>query len=390
MQRYIVPRVQSIPPSGIRAFFDLVQSSKDVISLGVGEPDFVAPWHVRDAAVHTLERGKLAYTPNAGLIELREEIGQYMHDRFGVHYEPTSEVIVTVGGSEAIDLALRVLVQEGDDVLVPEPTYVSYAPVTTLCGATPIPVSTAEHGFVLTVEALERAVTPRTKVLLACFPSNPTGATMTREQWLPIAAFAKQKDIVIISDEIYAELTYNGDPISVASLPELRDRTVVVSGFSKAFAMTGWRIGYACGHRDIIAAMLKVHQYTMMCAPTTSQWAAVQSLREGRADTARMVASYNQRRRFVLTSFAQMGMQCHEPTGAFYAFPAIASFGLSDEQFAKRLLLEGKVAAIPGSVFGIGGEGHIRCSYATSIQQLTIAMERMQAFVTALRAEMPE
>lgn len=384
MQRYIAPNVQAIPPSGIRAFFDLVQTSKDIISLGVGEPDFVAPWHVRDVAVHTLEQGKLTYTPNAGLYELREAIAEYMHDRFGVAYEPENEVLVTVGGSEAIDLALRVLVQAGDEVLIPEPTYVSYTPVATLCGARPVPVPTAADQFKLTVEALQSVVTPRAKVLLLCFPSNPTGAVMTQAEWTPIVDFVREHDLIVISDEIYAELTYSDAPVSFASLPGMKDRTIVVSGFSKAFAMTGWRLGYACGHRELIAAMLKIHQYTIMCAPTTSQWAAVQSLREGREDVQRMVESYNQRRRIVVQAFQQMGLPCHEPEGAFYAFPCIDRFGLSAQSFATRLLSEAKVAAVPGSVFGLGGAGHLRCSYATSVSKLTEALERMHRFVVSL------
>lgn len=386
MQKYITPQVRAIPPSGIRAFFDLVSHNKEVISLGVGEPDFVTPWHVRDVAVQGLEQGKTTYTPNAGLVELREEIASYMHAQFGLVYEPQEEVLVTVGGSEAIDLALRVLVQPGDEVLVPEPTYVSYAPVTAVCGGVPVGVPTYAHdAFKLRPEALRAAITPRSKVLILSYPSNPTGAIMTKPEWEAIAQLVKAHDLIVISDEIYAELTYSGKHVSFASLPEMRDRTIVVSGFSKAFAMTGWRLGYACGHRELLAAMLKVHQYTIMCAPTMSQWAAVEALRYGMDEVAHMVESYNQRRRLVVHTLRQMGIDCHEPQGAFYVFPYIGSLGVTSAQFAMKLLTEGNVAAIPGHVFGQGGEGFIRCSYATSVAKLTEALTRMAHVVAHVR-----
>ncbi|WP_309121129.1 aminotransferase class I/II-fold pyridoxal phosphate-dependent enzyme [Paenibacillus sp.] len=387
MKRYLTPFVQAIPPSGIRKFFDLVSGSKDIISLGVGEPDFVTPWRFRDAAVNGLEQGRTTYTHNAGLPELREAIAEYLYRQFEVKYEPRDEVLVTVGGSEAIDLALRSLVSPGDEVLVPEPCYVSYSPITAIGGGIPVGIETfAKDQFKLRAESLKAAITPRSKVLILSYPSNPTGGIMTREDYEPIAKLVEEHDLIVISDEIYAELSYDGKHCSFASLPGMRDRTILVSGFSKAFAMTGWRMGYACGHPDIIGAMLKIHQYTVMCAPVMGQLAAIEALKNGMEEKDRMVESYNQRRRLVVKGFRDIGLDIHEPHGAFYAFPSIAKTGLSSEEFAQRLLVEGKVAAVPGHVFGLGGEGFLRCSYATSVANLTEAIDRIGAFVHTLRA----
>lgn len=385
MQQYLAANARAIPPSGIRRFFDLVSASKDkdIISLGVGEPDFVTPWRVRDAAVYALEKGKTQYTANAGMPELREAIGQYLSTQFNLTYDPAKEMIVTVGGSEGIDLALRALIEPGDEILVPEPSYLPYTPISSLCGGVPVGIETfAENQFKLTAESLKAAITPKSKVLILCYPSNPTGAIMSYEEMLPIAKLVKEHDLIVISDEIYAELTFKGKHVSFASLPGMKDRTILVSGFSKAFAMTGWRMGYTCGHPDIISAMLKIHQYTIMCAPIMGQTAALEALTNGGLEEKdRMMESYNQRRRLVVQGFRDMGLECHEPLGAFYAFPSIRSTGLTSEQFAERLLLESKVAAVPGHVFGKGGEGFLRCCYATSVPQLTEALERISLFL---------
>ncbi|ALS23507.1 MULTISPECIES: aminotransferase class I/II-fold pyridoxal phosphate-dependent enzyme [Paenibacillus] len=385
MSGYLAPLVREIPPSGIRKFFDLVSGSKDIISLGVGEPDFSTPWHVREACVYSLERGNTKYTPNSGLPELREAIAEYLYESFHVPYEPSEEVIVTVGGSEAIDLALRALVTPGDEILIPEPCYISYSPITRIGGGIPVGIETfAKDGFKLTAESLKAAITPRSKVLILCYPSNPTGGIMTYEDWLPIAKVVEEHDLIVISDEIYAELTYEQKHVSFASIPGMRDRTILVSGFSKAFAMTGWRMGYACGHPDLISAMLKIHQYTVMCAPSMGQVAALEALKHGMEEKDRMVESYNQRRRLVVQGFRDIGLQCHEPQGAFYAFPSIQATGLSSEEFAERLIREAKVAAVPGNVFGKGGEGFVRCSYATSVNQLIEAIDRIGNFIKKL------
>ncbi|MFB9330304.1 aminotransferase class I/II-fold pyridoxal phosphate-dependent enzyme [Paenibacillus aurantiacus] len=387
MSDYLAPGARDMKPSGIRRFFDLAAGRKDIITLGVGEPDFVTPWHVRDACIYSLERGKTQYTSNAGMPELREEIGQYLSNSFQVNYNPASEILVTVGGSEAIDLALRALITPGDEILVPEPCYITYSPITTLSGGVAVGVETfAEDNFKLRVESLQAALTPRSKVLILCYPSNPTGGIMTYEDWLPIAKFAEENDLIVISDEIYAELTYGMKHVSFAAMPGMKDRTILVSGFSKAFAMTGWRMGYACGHPELIGAMLKIHQYTIMCAPIMGQVAALEALRNGLDEKDRMVESYNQRRRIVVQGFRQIGLECHEPQGAFYAFPSIKSTGLTSEEFATRLLQEYSVAAVPGDVFGRGGEGHLRCSYASSIANLTEAIERIGQFVQKLKA----
>lgn len=383
MEQYITPLVKNIPPSGIRKFFDLVASSKDTISLGVGEPDFITPWHVREACVYSLERGRTTYTHNAGLPELREEIGNYLSSQFSLTYEPSNEILVTVGGSEAIDLALRTLVNPGDEILIPEPCYVSYSPITSISGGKPVAIETfAKDGFKLTAQLLKEKITPQSKILFLCYPSNPTGGIMTYEDWLPIAKIVEEEDLIVISDEIYAELTYDQKHVSFASMPGMKDRTILVSGFSKAFAMTGWRMGYACGHPDLISAMLKIHQYTVMCAPVMGQIAAIEALRNGMDEMLKMIDSYNQRRRLVVKGFSDLGLSCHEPQGAFYAFPSIQSTGLSSEEFAERLLLEAKVAVVPGNVFGLGGEGYIRCSYATSVTQLEEAMHRIGNFIS--------
>jgi len=389
MQHHLAAHARAIPPSGIRRFFDLVSNSKDkdMISLGVGEPDFVTPWRVRDAAVYSLEKGKTQYTANAGMPELREAIGQYLYNQFQLNYDPAKEMIVTVGGSEGIDIALRALIEPGDEILVPEPCYISYSPITSLSGGVAVGIETfAEDQFKLTAASLQAAITPRSKILVLCYPSNPTGAIMTYEDLLPIAKIVEENDLIVISDEIYAELTFSGSShVSFASLPGMKDRTILVSGFSKAFAMTGWRVGYTCGHPDLIGAMLKIHQYTIMCAPIMGQIAALEALTKGGMEEKdRMMESYNQRRRLVVQGFREMGLKCHEPQGAFYAFPSIQSTGLTSEQFAESLLLKGKVAAVPGHVFGKGGEGFIRCSYATSVSQLTEALERIHLFLRNL------
>ncbi len=389
MERYLSPLVRDIKPSGIRKFFDLVSASKDIITLGVGEPDFVTPWHVREACVYSLERGYTRYTSNAGMPELREAIASYLSSSFGTSYDPGKEVLVTVGGSEAIDLALRALIRPGDEVLVPEPCYISYSPITSIGGGIPVGIETfAKDGFKLTAEALEASITPKSKVLILCYPSNPTGAAMTAEDWVPIAKVVEKHDLIVISDEIYAELSYG--PVkhaSFAAAPGMKDRTILVSGFSKAFAMTGWRMGYACGHPELISAMLKIHQYTVMCAPVMGQVAALEALTNGLGEKDKMVESYNRRRRLVVQGLRDAGLECHEPEGAFYAFPSIQSTGLTSETFAQRLLVEEKVAAVPGDVFGLGGEGFLRCSYATSVAQLNEALDRIGQFVYKVKRE---
>jgi aminotransferase len=388
MADYLSPLVRGIKPSGIRRFFDLVSTRKDVITLGVGEPDFVTPWHVREAAVYALETGKTQYTSNAGMPELRGAIGQYLNDQFAVEYNPADEILVTVGGSEAIDLALRSFISPGDEILIPEPCYISYSPITALTGGVPVGIETfAKDEFKLKPESLQAVITPKSKVLILCYPSNPTGGTMTYEDWLPIAKIVEENDLIVISDEIYAELTYGSKHVSFAAMPGMKDRTILVSGFSKAFAMTGWRMGYACGHPELIAAMLKIHQYTVMCAPIMAQYAALEALQHGLEEKDRMVEAYNQRRRLVVKGFREIGLDCHEPQGAFYAFPSIVSTGLTSEQFAQRLLEEANVAAVPGDVFGLGGEGHLRCSYATSVTNLTEALDRIGGFVHRLKQQ---
>ncbi|MDU0328756.1 aminotransferase class I/II-fold pyridoxal phosphate-dependent enzyme [Paenibacillus sp. 3LSP] len=386
MTSYLAPRVREIQPSGIRRFFDLASGSKDIITLGVGEPDFITPWHVREACVYSLERGYTSYTSNAGTPELREAIAEYLYTGYQVKYDPKDEILVTVGGSEAIDLALRALIEPGDEILVPVPCYISYSPITMIGGGVPVEIETyAKHDFKLQAEDLKAKITPKSKVLILNYPSNPTGGIMTYEDWLPIAKIVEENDLIVISDEIYAELTYGQKHVSFASIPGMKDRTILVNGFSKAFAMTGWRMGYACGHPDLIYAMLKIHQYTVMCAPVMGQVAALEALKNGLEEKDQMVESYNQRRRLIVQGLRDIGLECHEPQGAFYAFPSIASTGLSSEEFAQRLLLEAKVAAVPGNVFGAGGEGFLRCSYATGVNQLNEALNRMEQFVRKLK-----
>ncbi|AMA71666.1 aminotransferase [Aneurinibacillus thermoaerophilus] len=374
--------IQLIPPSGIRRFFELASSMEGVISLGVGEPDFVTPWNTREAAIASLEKGYTAYTSNSGLYELREEICKYLAAAFDVHYSPDKEVVVTVGASEGIDLALRAILDPGDEVLVVEPCYVSYDPVVRLAGGVPVAVQTSiEQQFKLTPQHIEEKVTDRTKAIIFCFPNNPTGSIMKKEELAKLAEVVKRHDLIVISDEIYAELTYDTSHTSFASLPGMKERTILLSGFSKAFAMTGWRIGYAAGPEDIIQAMVKIHQYTMLCAPIMGQVAALESLRHGMEAKKRMVESYRQRRNYVVKAFEQIGLPCHKPEGAFYAFPSIASTGMTAEEFAEKLILEQKVAVVPGHVFGEGGATHIRCSYATSLENLEVAIDRMDAFL---------
>jgi len=381
----ISPRVREIPSSGIRSFFELSASRKDIISLGVGEPDFVTPEHVRAACIRALNRGETGYTPNAGLLELREEIARYLYNGFNLRYEPTDEVMVTVGSSEAVDLALRALIAPGDEVIIPAPSYIAYSPITHLNGGVIVEVeAAAKEGFKLTAQALQKVITPRSKVLMLNFPNNPTGAVMSYQDWLPIAELVKAHNLIVISDEVYAELTYNQQHTSIASLPGMKERTMVISGFSKAFAMTGWRVGYACGHKELIAAMLKIHQYTAMCAPVLGQIAAIESLRNGLAEKEVMKESYNQRRAFFIAGLREIGLPCHEPQGAFYAFPSIAHTGLSSEEFSLQLLGEAGVAVVPGQVFGSGGEGYIRCCYAVSAQKLNESLDRIERFMRKL------
>lgn len=381
--------VIDIKPSGIRKFFDIVSEMKDAISLGVGEPDFDTPWHIREEAIYTLEKGKTVYTSNAGLIELREEICRYLKRRFNVSYDYKSEVMITVGGSEAIDIALRAMVNPGDEVIIPEPCYVSYLPCVQLTYGKPVIINLKEENqFRLTKKELLDAVTDKTKVLILPFPNNPTGAVMTREDLKDIAEVCIERDIFVISDEIYAELTYTGERhVTIAELPGMRERTVLINGFSKAYAMTGWRLGYACAPENILSQMLKIHQFAIMCAPTTSQYAAVDALRNGDDDVAGMTQSYNQRRRFVLNSFKEMGIECFEPFGAFYTFPNIKKFGLTSDEFANRFLQEEKVAVVPGTAFGDSGEGFLRISYAYSIEQLKEALGRLSSFVEKLEVD---
>lgn len=380
--------IVTIEPSGIRKFFDIVSEMKDAISLGVGEPDFDTPWHIREEGIYSLEKGKTFYTSNAGLKELKTEISKYLGRRFNLHYNAEHEIFVTVGGSEAIDAALRVMVDPGDEVLIPEPCYVSYLPCVQLSYGAPVTIELrAENQFKLTKEQLLAAITDKTKILIMPFPNNPTGAVMGREELLEIAQVVIEKDLFVISDEIYSELTYKYDHVSIASLPEMRDRTLVINGFSKAFAMTGWRLGYICGQKKIAEQMLKIHQFAIMCAPTNSQYAAIEGLRNCEDEVQEMRSAYNQRRRFLLHEFKKMKLDCFEPFGAFYVFPCIKEFGMTSEEFATRLLDEEKVAAVPGTAFGACGEGFLRVSYAYSLDDLREAINRLGRFVERLRAQ---
>jgi len=386
MSSYISGVVQEIPPSGIRKFFDLVTQTEGVISLGVGEPDFVTPWHIREACFYSLEKGYTMYTSNLGLPELREEIAAYEKRKIGVSYSPVEEILVTVGVSEAVDLALRALIEPGDEVLVPEPSYVSYAPGTKLVYGKPVPLLTYDADeYRLRPDILEKAITPRSKVLILPFPNNPTGGIMKAEDLQALVDIIIKNDLIVLSDEIYAELTYEGEHVSIASFPGMRDRTIVFNGFSKAFAMTGWRIGYACGHPDIINAMNKIHQYTIMCAPIMAQMAAIEALRHGEGEMRKMVENYNYRRKLMLNGFRQVGLSCFEPRGAFYCFPSIKNIGMNSEDFCEKLLKEEKVAVVPGNAFGNCGEGYIRCCYAASVANIEEAIERMGHFLARHR-----
>lgn len=385
MRNPLSNKIQSIKPSGIRKFFDIVGSMEGAISLGVGEPDFDTPYFIRDEGIYSLEKGRTFYTSNSGLLELKEEINNYLERKIGIRYNPNTETIVTVGGSEGIDIALRAMLDPGDEVLIPQPSYVSYEPCTILAGGTPVIIELkAENAFKLTAEELLDKITDRTKVLVMPFPNNPTGSIMTREELEPIAKICVEKDLIVISDEIYCELTYEGEHISIAGLDGMKERTILINGFSKSYAMTGWRLGYACGPELIISQMLKIHQFAIMCAPTTSQYAAISALRDGDEEVAKMRESYNQRRRYLLHRFEELGMQCFKPEGAFYVFPSIQRFGISSEEFATNLLNEEKVAVVPGTAFGDCGEGFLRISYAYSMEQLKEAMSRIERFVNRL------
>jgi len=388
MRNPLADKVVDIKPSGIRKFFDIVNEMKDAISLGVGEPDFDTPWHIRDEGIYSLEKGRTFYTSNSGLMDLRKEICNYVERRQGVVYNPAKEVIITVGGSEAIDIGLRAMCNPGDEVLIPQPSYVSYEPCAILAGAKPVIIDLkAENEFRLTAQELRDAITDKTKILILPFPNNPTGAIMEKEDLEAIAEVILENDIFVMTDEIYAELTYGREHVSIISLPGMKERTIYINGFSKAYAMTGWRLGYACGPANIIEQMTKIHQFAIMCAPTTSQYAAVEALKNGDEDVAEMRTAYNQRRRFLLNSFKEMGLECFEPLGAFYVFPCIKEFGMTSDEFATRFLEEEKVAVVPGTAFGNSGEGFLRISYAYSIENLQIAIGRLAKFVERLRAE---
>lgn len=386
MRNPLADKVVEIKPSGIRKFFDIVSEMKDAISLGVGEPDFDTPWHIRDEGIYSLERGRTHYTSNAGLMELREEICRYLYRRQGLSYDPVKEVLITVGGSEAIDIGLRAMCNPGDEVLIPQPSYVSYEPCAVLAGAKPVIINLkAENEFRLTAQELEAAITEKTKILILPFPNNPTGAIMEKKDLEAIAEVILKHDIFVMSDEIYSELTYKDKHVSIAELPGMQERTILINGFSKAYAMTGWRLGYACGPREIIQQMTKIHQFAIMCAPTTSQCAAVEALKNGDGDVEQMRTAYNQRRRYLMNAFREMGLECFEPYGAFYVFPCIKEFGLTSDEFAERLLKEEKLAVVPGTAFGDCGEGFLRISYAYSMEQLKEALSRMNRFIQRLR-----
>ena len=386
MEDMILERVKKMPPSGIRKYFDMVHEMEGVISLGVGEPDFVTPWNIREAGIYSLEKGHTHYSSNAGFLELRDEISRYLHRRFELSYHPEDEILVTVGGSEGIDLALRALVGPGDEVIIPEPSFVAYQGCTTFTGATPKVIELkAENEFKLTKEELLAAITPKTKVLIMPFPNNPTGAIMTKEELQDIVDVIKDRNIVIISDEIYAELTYETKHVSIASFEEVKDQTLLINGFSKAYAMTGWRLGYACGPKTLIQAMKKIHQYAIMCSPTTSQYAAIEAMRNGDASVEMMVKEYNRRRRVLVDGFRKLGLDCFEPLGAFYVFPCIKSTGLSSDEFCEQLLLSEKVLAVLGNAFGACGEGYIRACYAASYEDIKEALVRIERFLTQLK-----
>ena len=387
MRNPLSDTIVNIKPSGIRKFFDIVTEMKDAISLGVGEPDFDTPWRVRDEAIYSLEQGRTFYTSNSGLKELKEEICVYLNRKYDLHYNPSNEVLVTVGGSEAIDLALRAMLNPGDEVLIPQPSYVSYEPCTILTGGVPVTIDLKEENeFRLTAEELEEAITDKTKILVLPFPNNPTGAIMERHDLEAIVDVVIKHDIFVLTDEIYSELSYGeNEHVSIASFPGMKERTIYINGFSKAFAMTGWRLGYACGPQEIITQMTKIHQFAIMCAPTTSQYAAVEALKNCDEEVAAMKEEYNGRRRYLINRFKEMGLSCFEPFGAFYIFPCIKEFGMTSEEFATRFLQEQKVAVVPGTAFGDSGEGFVRISYAYSLEQLKEALDRMEVFIKGLR-----
>jgi aminotransferase len=384
----LADKVIDIPFSGIRKFFDIVSEMPDAISLGVGEPDFDTPWHIRDEGIYSLEKGRTFYTSNAGLKELKMEVANYLKRRQGLEYDYNKEILITVGGSEAIDIGMRVMLNPGEEVLVPQPSYVSYEPCVRLAGGVPVIINLKEENeFRLTAQELLDAITDKTKILVLPFPNNPTGAILEEKDLQEIAKVCVDKDIFVMSDEIYAELTYKEKHISIAQMPGMQERTILINGFSKAYAMTGWRLGYACGPADIIEQMLKVHQYAIMCAPTTSQYAAVEALKNGDEDVREMREAYNQRRRYLVHAFREMGLECFEPFGAFYIFPSIQEFGMSSDEFATRLLMEEKVAVVPGTAFGACGEGFLRISYAYSLENLKVAIGRIRNFIERLRKE---
>ena len=388
MRNPLSDTIVQIKPSGIRKFFDIVSEMKDAISLGVGEPDFETPWHIRDEGIYSLEKGRTFYTSNAGLKELKIEICNYLKRRYDLSYHYENEVLVTVGGSEAIDIAMRAMVNPGDEVLIPQPSYVSYEPCALLTGAKPVIINLKhENQFRLTAQELEEAITEKTKLLVLPFPNNPTGAIMERKDLEEIAEVIKKHDIFVISDEIYSELRYTDQHVSIANIEGMQERTILINGFSKSYAMTGWRLGYACGPKEIIEQMTKIHQFCIMCAPTTSQYAAVEALKNGDEDVQNMREAYNQRRRYLVHAFKEMGLECFEPFGAFYMFPCIKEFGMTSDEFATRFLMEEKVAVVPGTAFGDCGEGFIRISYAYSLDNLKLAIGRLQHFVEKLRAE---
>ncbi len=388
MRNPLSERIVTIPPSGIRKFFDIVSEMEDAISLGVGEPDFDTPWHIREEGIYSLEKGRTFYTSNAGLKELKVEIANYLKRRQELLYDPDKEIMVTVGGSEAIDVALRAMLDPGDEVLIPQPSYVSYVPCTILANGVPVPIELEEKDeFRLTPEKLLEKITPKTKILIMPFPNNPTGAIMEKEDLEKVAEIVIEKDLFVISDEIYSELTYKGQHVSIASIPGMRERTVLINGFSKSYAMTGWRLGYAAAPKEILSQMLKIHQFAIMCAPTTSQYAAVSALRNGDEDVEMMRESYNQRRRYLVNALREMGLECFEPYGAFYVFPSIKKFGMTSDEFAVRLLNAEKVAVVPGTAFGDSGEGFLRLSYAYSLESLKVALDRIRRFVEQLEKE---
>ena len=388
MRNPLSKKISEIQPSGIRKFFDIVSEMPEAISLGVGEPDFDTPWRIREEGIYSLEKGKTFYTSNAGLKELKVEICKYLDRKVNVQYDYQNEVIVTVGGSEGIDIALRAMLDPGDEVLIPQPSYVSYLPCTILADGVPVIIPLQEKNeFKLTAEELEAAITPKTKILIMPFPNNPTGSIMTKEDLEPIVEIVKKYDLFVLTDEIYSELSYLGDHVSIASFPGMKERTILINGFSKAFAMTGWRLGYACGPKEIIEQMVKIHQFAIMCAPTNSQYAAVEALRNCDNEVQEMRQAYNERRRYLMSEFRRIGLQCFEPFGAFYIFPCIKEFGMTSEEFAMRFLEEEKVAVVPGTAFGDCGEGFLRISYAYSIEDLKEAIGRLEAFICRLRSE---